>query len=336
MAPEFIILMMIMLSLMLYAILAGADFGAGVWEFSTALQSTIKEQRLIYGAIGPVWEANHVWLIFALVTMFGAFPSAFAAVCRALWVPLLLALLGIVFRGAGLVFHSYAAGAVRQQAAWGAIFALASTATPFFLGASVGAVASGRLPVTAQGNFTGDYLADWITPLSIFTAFFAVAMCAYLAAIYLTRDAWRGGDSALVELWRQRALGSGVWLGILAIAGLAVVATDAPFLWERFRDRALPLVGSSVLTGLFSLRALWTRRFSSAVAGAGATVAAVTWGWGVVQYPEIVPSEITVFTAKSPDAVLWVMVWAIAGGSILIVPSLGYLLYLFKGKRPET
>lgn len=333
MAPEIVILVMIMVALTLYAILGGADFGAGVWEFNTALQASPKEQRLIYGAMGPVWEANHVWLIFALVGMFGAFPIAFAALCRALWLPLLLALLGIVFRGAGFVFHSYATGAVRQQAAWGAVFALASTATPFFLGACVGAIASGRLAVTARGDFDGHFVSGWISPLAVYSAFFAVAICAYLAAIYLTRDSHRADDAGLVRLWRQRALGSGIWLGILAIAGLALLATDAPDLWANFRGRAAPLVVLSVLGGAFSIWALWMRRFTGASLGAVVAVGSVVWGWGIAQFPMLVPPTISIDVAKAPRAVLQPMIWAIVAGSVLVVPSLGYLLLLFKGQR---
>ncbi|MCI0410623.1 MAG: cytochrome d ubiquinol oxidase subunit II, partial [Acidobacteria bacterium] len=325
----------IMVGLTLYALLGGADFGAGIWEFNTALQAPEKERALIYRAIGPVWEANHVWLIFVLVGLHTAFPPAFAAVSRALWIPLLLGLVGILFRGVGFAFRSYAAGAVRQQAVWGAVFALASTAAPFFLGAAAGAIASGQLALTAKGDYTGDYLTGWISPMSIFNAFFAVGVCAYLAAVYLTREAGHDGDPALVALWRQRALATGAWMGILAMAGLMVVATDAPVLWKGFRARAWPLVGLSILGGIFSLLALLLRRFTGAVLGAGVAVAGVLWGWGVAQYPVIIPPAVIVKAAKGPDAVLWALIGGFAIGATLLVPSLGYLFYLFKGKRPE-
>lgn len=324
-----------MVGLTLYILLGGADFGAGIWEFNTALQASEKERALIYRAVGPVWEANHVWLIFILVGLHTAFPPAFAALCRVLWIPLLLALVGIVFRGVGFAFRSYAAGAVRQQAVWGAVFAFASTAAPFFLGASAGAIASGRLAVTPQGGYTGDYVTGWISPMSIFNAFFTVGVCAYLAAVYLTREADHEGDPTLVATWRRRALATGAWMGILAMAGLAFVATDAPLLWQGFRSQAWPLVGVSIGGGLFSLWALLRRRFTGAILGAGAAVAAVVWGWGVAQYPAIIPPALTIEAAKGPDSVLWAMIWGIAAGAVLLVPSLGYLFYLFKGKRPE-
>src|SRR5688572_8082843 len=163
----------------LYALMGGADFGAGVWEFNTALRSPEKEQALIYRAIGPVWEANHVWLIFVVVGLFAGFPAAFSAIFRALWVPLLLALIGIVFRGVGFIFRSYASDSVPEKFVWGAVFAFASTGAPFFLGASLGAILSGQLAVTADGDFTGDYLTGWISSVSVFSAFFGVGVCAY-------------------------------------------------------------------------------------------------------------------------------------------------------------
>jgi cytochrome d ubiquinol oxidase subunit II len=333
--PELIVLGYIAIGLTFYALLGGADFGAGVWEFNTALRASKKERELIYQAIGPVWEANHVWLIFVLIVLFSAFPPAFAALSRALWIPLMLALVGIVFRGVGFAFHSYASGAVRQQKVWGAVFALASTAAPFFLGAVVGAVSSGGLDVTARGGFNGDYLMGWIRPTSIFCAFFAVGLCAYLAAVYLVREADSKGDAALTTIWRRRALGTGAWMGVLALVGLAVVAMDAPALWEGFRERAWPLVALSMLAGLFSLWTLWRCRFSAAVVGAGATVAPVLLGWGVAQYPAIIPPAVTIETAKAPETVLWVIAWGVAGGTVLLAPSLGYLFYLFKAKRPK-
>jgi cytochrome d ubiquinol oxidase subunit II len=336
MAPELIILGVILAGLTLYALLGGADFGAGVWEFNTALQAPEQERVLIYRAIGPVWEANHVWLIFVLVGLHTAFPLAFAALGRALWLPLLLALVGIVFRGVGFAFRSYAAGAVRHQAVWGAVFAFASTAAPFFLGAACGAIASGRLSVTMQGDYTGNYLIGWLSPFSIFAAFLAVGVCSYLAAVYLTREAAQGGDAALTALWRRRALATGIWMGVLALTGLVLVATDAPLLWEGFRARAWPLVGLSIAGGLGSLWALLRRRFTSAILGADTAVAAVIWGWGIAQYPMIIPPSLTITAAKGPDAVLRVMLWGIGAGAVLLFPSLVYLFVLFKGQRLEA
>lgn len=335
MEPEHLILFVILAALTLYAIFGGADFGGGIWEFNTAFQSSDKERRLIQTAIGPVWEANHVWLLFVLMLMTNAFPSAWAALSQALFVPLLLALVGIVFRGAAFAFRAYAVGAVSQQRLWGTVFALASTMAPFFLGASMGAIASGRLEITADGHFTGDFLVGWISPLSIFTAFFAVGMSAYLAAFFLTREAMQIGDEDLRCVWRQRSLATGMWMGILALVGLVFVSMEAPFLREGFFTRGWPLVGTSVLAGVVSLIAMWRDKINVAVLGAATTVGAVTCGWGISQFPFIVPPSLTVEMAKAPANVLWWMVGSTAVGISIVAPSIACLLVLFKRTSRE-
>ncbi|MBI2477246.1 MAG: cytochrome d ubiquinol oxidase subunit II [Planctomycetia bacterium] len=334
MEPESLLLVVMHVSLTLYAMLGGADFGGGIWELNTAFQASDKERRLIYSAIGPVWEANHVWLIFVLVLSANAFPIAFAAACRALWLPLLLTLVGIVFRGSAFAFRSYTRGHQRQEA-WDVIFALASTLAPFFLGVSVGAIASGQLSVAPDGSFYGDALTDWLSPLSIFTAFFAVGMCAYLAAFYLTREANQSADRELTTTWRTRSLATGIWMSVLSCVGLAFVAIEAPLLWSGFGARGWPLVIVALVAGAFSLVAMWRRRYTIAAVSAAVTVASVMWGWAVAQYPLLVPPTLTVHVAKAPDRVLTLVIIIVAGGFLLVVPSLGYLLYLFKSKpRP--
>lgn len=333
MTPEIVALALIVTGLTVYALFAGADFGAGIWEVNTALLATPKERALLFGAIGPVWEANHVWLIFVLVMLFGAFPPAFAAVCQALWVPLALALAGIVFRGVGFAFRSYSAGAARQQFAWEILFAVGSAAAPFFLGASIGAIASGALDVAPDGSFDGNYLTGWISPLALFMGFFVVGTCAFLAAVYLAREASAQGDPELVLVWRQRALATGIWMGVLALAGVVYVALDAPLLWEGFRQRSWPLVAGSVVAGFVSLESLVRHRFRAAAVGAATAVVAVIWGWAVAQYPFVVPPAITIDQAKAPAQVLWYLIATAGAGALLLVPALGYLLYLFKVGR---
>jgi len=336
MQPESILLCVMFLALTAYAILGGADFGAGVWEINTAFQSNEKQRKLLYSAIGPVWEANHVWLIFILVATFGAFPTAFAAICQALWLPLALAMTGIVFRGVGFAFRSYTSAQAQQQAAWEAVFAIGSTAAPFFLGASIGAVASGNLGITRDGKFEGDYLTGWISPLSLFTGFFVVGMCAFLSAVFLTREASQLGDRQLVRLWRRRALATGLAVGVLAMAGIFFVAGSAPTVWDGFRSRSWPLVGGSVAAGSLSLVSLLFERYRSAAFATATAVAAVIWGWAVAQYPYIVPPLISIEDAKAPANILWLMIATVGLGALLVLPSLGYLLYLFKVHRSQT
>jgi len=335
MTPDEVLLLVLLGGLTLYALMGGADFGAGVWEFNTALQATPRERAFLYRAIGPIWEANHVWLIFVLVGLFVGFPVAFAALCRALWLPFLLALAGIVFRGAGFVFHAYGEDPSRARPAWSAVFALASTLAPFFLSASAWAIASGRLEIGADGTFSGSHATGWLNPMSIFGAFFGVAVCAYLASVYLVRDAWRERERALMDLWRRRAIATGVWMGILSAAGLALVMTEAPELWASFAKRSWPLVAASVGAGVVSLAALVLRRPTLAAFSAAGAVAAVIWGWGLAQFPAIVPPRLTAAGTRAPDAVLDAVSIAIGGGFVLLAPALVLLLRLFKAGRPR-
>lgn len=330
MGPDDWLLLVMLTALTLYALLGGADFGAGVWEFTTALQSSEHERQHIYKAIGPVWEANHVWLIFILMILMNGFPLAFAALSRALWLPLLLSLVGIVFRGASYVFRSYSQGPQGERTLWEAVFAIASTATPFFLGASAGAIASGKLAISPSGEYQASVLTGWMTALPIFTAFFSVALCGFSSAVFLTREAALLGDEVLTRLWKQRAMATGLWMGLLSSGGLAMVAVEAPKLAAGFAERGWPLVLGAVASGSATLVALARERFGVAVLLAMTAVAAVLWGWGVSQYPVIVPPHLTAAATRAPDVVLWPMLIVIALGAVLLLPALGYLMYLFK------
>lgn len=335
MGPDDFLLIVMLTALTLYALWGGADFGAGIWEFTSVLQSTEKERQHIYRAIGPVWEANHVWLIFVLVILLNGFPLALAALGRALWLPLLLVLCGIVFRGTSYVFRSYGLGKQREKRLWEASFAAASTATPFFLGACAGAIASGKLAITTTGDFHADYLTGWISAETVFTGFYGVAMCAYLSAVYLTREADLIEDAELTATWRQRSLSTGLWMGILSLGGLVMVSIDMPDLAEGFRVRGWPFVVLSLVCGFGSLYALWKANYTRAVLASSGAVASVIWGWGVSQYPVLIPPDITSEHVKAPDNVLWLMILVIMAGAVFLLPALGYLLILFKAQRPD-
>ena len=330
MAPELIVLGIMLTALGLYAVLGGADFGAGIWEFTTCLEDDEADRRLIADAIGPVWEANHVWLIFVLIILFNDFPLAFAATSRALWVPLLLALMGIVFRGAGFVIRAYAIGADWLRDIAGAAFALASTFTPFFMGVSVGAISTGELPIAADGTYAGDQLTDWLTPLSLYSGILAVGMCSFLAAVYLSREASLKDDPTLLRIWRSRALAAGIWVGILAWLGLLMCKLEAPMLWDGLIARGWPLIAASMLSGISSLAALRTYRFQFANIMAAFAVGTVLLGWGLGSYPQLIPPNITIESSKAPDVVLWAMATCILGGSVILFPALWWLLKIFK------
>lgn len=330
MGPDDLLLIVMLSALTLYAVMGGADFGGGVWEFTTALQATDRERQHIYKAIGPVWEANHVWLIFVAIILMNGFPAAFAALGKALWLPLILVLCGIIFRGSAYIFRSYGRGPRRERAMWEAIFAIASTATPMFLGAAAGSVASGRLAIPVETSPTADFVVGWISPMAVFTGFYAVGMCAYLAAVFLTREAHAIADEQLTQVWRQRALSTGVWMGLLSFGGLVMVAIESPLLTTGFLTRGWPLVIASLACGIGSLVEVWRLKCTRAAIAAGGAVATVIWGWGVSQYPAIIPPGITAATAKAPDYVLWLMLVVISLGTMFLLPALAYLLVLFK------
>lgn len=330
------VLLIVMLSaLTLYAILGGADFGAGVWEFTTAMQATDRERQHIYKAIGPVWEANHVWLIFVLVILMNGFPAAFAALGRALWLPLLLSLVGIIFRGVAYIFRSYGTGPRRERALWEAIFAIASTATPLFLGSAAGAVASGQLKIPTDITSPADVMFGWISALPVFTGFYSVLMCAYLTAVFLTREAKQMNDEHLTTLWRQRALSTGLWMGVLSFGGLVMIVIEAPSLANGFLARGWPLVLVSLMCGIGSLVEVWRLNCARAVIATGGAVTCVIWGWGISQYPAIIPPAIKAGSAKAPDNVLWMMIVVIALGAVFLLPALGYLFVLFKREQHQ-
>jgi len=336
MGPEAIILVILWSALTLYLLFGGADFGVGVWEVNTALQATERDRNMLYKAIGPVWEANHVWLIFFLVVMHAAFPRAYAALGQALWVPLLIAIVGIVFRGAAYAFRSNLLGRSEQRAIWEAVFAVASTVAPFFLGAAAGAVASGRLEFNDAGEYQGDILTGWISPLSIFTGFFTVGVCAFLSAVYMLRESVNQQHADLAKVWRRRALTTGIIMGILSMIGVAFLAFEPESFWTGFRERGFPLFGLGVASGIAALVAIWFTRPLAATIAAASTVTCVIWGWGVSQYPILLPPNLTIENCKTSDSVLWAMLYSIAAGMVIVVPSLWWLLAIFKGAHHDA
>jgi len=229
-----------------YALLGGADFGAGIWDLLAGGARRGQRQRdLIAHSIGPVWEANHVWLIFVIVLLWTAFPTVFAAVMSTMYIPLTLAALGIIARGAAFAFRK-ASDQLGQQRLFGATFALSSVLTPFFLGTVAGGIASGRVPL---GLAAGNLLTSWWNPTSVLGGTIAVGTVAYLAATYLCADATREGQYQLAEAFRRRALTTGLVLGAVALGGIAVLHADAPYLFDGLTHRALPLVVVSAVAG---------------------------------------------------------------------------------------
>lgn len=315
------------LGVTLYALFGGADFGGGFWDMFAGNAKKGKNQRqLIEHSIGPVWETNHVWLIFVLVIMWTCFSKLFGSVTSTLWIPFTLAAFGIIARGAGFGFRK-SVNKLWQQRLFGATFAAASIITPFFFGTIAGAVASGRVPV---GVGAGDPIRSWLNPVPIMVGILAVTICAYLAAVYLTADARRSGDQRLVQQFRRRALVSGVVAGIVAIAGIFLFHSHAQTLTHQLTHRGLPLIILSAVAGIATIALLYGGYFISARLSAAVAVTAVIWGWGAAQYPHLLNPGLTISQAAAEPAVLKATLISLAIGAVFLVPSLIWLYVLFQ------
>jgi cytochrome d ubiquinol oxidase subunit II len=330
-SPEATILGIVWLGLTLYVLLAGADFGGGVWDLFASGVRPQEQRALISAAIGPVWEANHVWLIFVLTGLLSAFPTVFADLSVALYLPFSLALVGIVLRGSAFAFRSHGEADSAWQRSWTRVFGIASLVTPFVLGAAAGSIASGRIRVV-DGEVRAGLVSSWTSPLSLFAGLFALTICAYLAATYLTVEAIQRGERELERDFRSRALVAGVIAGVLAAVGLVLVHSEAPVLWDGMRESGLLFVALSAIAGVGSLISVWTRRYRLARAGAVVAVASVLFGWGVAQWPYLIVPDVTVTSAAAPDATLRVVVVGFAIGGAVLAPSLYLLFRIFKSE----
>jgi cytochrome bd ubiquinol oxidase subunit II len=329
---EAAILGIVWIGLTLYVLLGGADFGGGVWDLFASGERAQEQRGLISAAIGPVWEANHVWLIFVLTGLLSAFPAVFADLSIALYLPFSLALVGIVLRGSAFAFRAHGEPDSPWQRSWTRIFGIASLVTPFVLGAAAASIASGRIRVV-DGEVRAGLVSSWTSLLSLFGGLFAVTICAYLAATYLTVEAVQRGERELERDFRVRALAAGAIAGLLAGAGLVLVSVDAPILWEGMRDAGLAFAAASAVGGVTSLTAVWTRRYRIGRIAAIAAVAAVLFGWGVAQWPYLIVPDVTVTDAAAPDGTLRVVIVGFTVGGALLAPSLYLLFRIFKLER---
>jgi cytochrome bd ubiquinol oxidase subunit II len=315
--------------LTLYAALGGADFGGGLWDLLAGGDQRGRGPRqLIDDTITPVWEANHVWLIFVLVIFWTAFPPAFAAVMTATALPLWLAAFGIVLRGAGFAFRKEVE-TLRWQRLFGAAFAFSSLIVPFFMGTVIGAIASGRVPDTLAHTD----LAVWTGPTSLLIGALFVAVCAYLAAAFLTQEASRRGDHRLRRYFAQRAAAAGAVSGALALATLLEVHSANPALFHGLTHRALPLVIVSAICGFAVLALLATGRWPGLRPLSVLGVAAVVWGWGVAQYPVLLPGTgLTLTSGAAPHSILVTVVVVFVAAVLLVGPSF-LLLFSLHGRQ---
>jgi cytochrome d ubiquinol oxidase subunit II len=317
-------------ALIVYAVLAGADFGGGVWDLLARGPRAADQRSAIAAAMGPVWEANHVWLIFLIVLLFTCFPSAFAVLSVAFFAPFHLVLVGVVLRGAAFVFRAHGHEAVSTGLNWGLVFGGASTITPFLLGACLGAVSNGHVRVDDSG-VTPDSAGAWLDPLALATGALALALCAYLAAVYLTLET----EGEVREDFRRRALA--VWLvaGALSIWTLLLTYAEAPRLWMGLTSaRAAPAVAAGILLAPASALAMWRRRFQLARLLGAAQVVLLLVGWALAQRPYIIYPDVTLTGSAAPDATLKFVLWTLIPGLGLLLPSLWLLFAVFKGRNP--
>lgn len=322
--PEFVLALM-WVGVTLYAVFAGADFGAGFWDLvAGGARSGAEQRQLIEHSIGPVWEADHVWLIFVLVVLWTGFPVAFAAVMSNLYVPLTAAAIGIILRGAGFAFRKSVHG-VQIRRVLGFTFAVSSVITPFCFGAVAGAVASGRVSID-QGSIQP--FAPWVHPTSIMGGTLAVVTCAYLAAAFLAADAARRHEDALAEHFRRRGLATAVVAGAVAAAGIFVLRADAPELYHGLTGRGLPLIAASAAAGLASLALLAKARYGAARLAVVVAIVAVVWGWAAGQYPDLLVGQLTIADAAGSRTTLVAMLACLGVGSLFFVPPLIVLLVL--------
>ncbi|HEU4462490.1 MAG TPA: cytochrome d ubiquinol oxidase subunit II [Solirubrobacterales bacterium] len=310
-----------------YALFGGADFGGGFWDLvAGGAERGERPRATIQRSLTPVWEANHVWLIFCLVVLWTAFPSAFYALMTTLYVPLTIAAFGIILRGSGFAFRKSIEGLSGRRAA-GAVFAISSLLTPFFMGTVVGAIAAENVP--ADGN--GDAFSSWLQPLPLLIGVLFVVGGAYLAAIFLVGDARRAGDEEMERYFARRALGAAVVAGALAVVGLFVLDSEAPYVHDRLLDQGLPLVILSLVGGAAVIAVLVRGGRRPLRPLAGAAFVAVIWGWAVAQFPYLLPTGLRIDQAAAPDATLTVVLIVFGVAAVLVLPSL-FLLFTLAQK----
>jgi cytochrome d ubiquinol oxidase subunit II len=317
-------------SLVLYALGAGADFGGGVWDLLAKGPRARRQRETIAHAIGPIWEANHVWLILVIVLLFVAFPPVFAAASIALHIPLAIMLVGIVLRGSAFVFRTYDVQTDQVQRNWSRVFAVGSIVAPVMLGTCVGAIASGGIRVNLEtGGVQTNFISQWLAPFPIAIGFWTLALFAFLAAVYLTNEPC---DAELQEDFRRRALGAGMAVAAMALVSFILAETGAPLIRSGLSKEwwSIPF---QVVTGLVSvgaLAAVWKRHYRWARVLAMAQITFIVAGWGLAQFPFLIGPDLTFANTAAPDSVLRVLVGALAAGAVLLFPSLWYLYRVFK------
>jgi len=332
---NYVVAILLWLSVIIYAVFGGADFGAGIWELFTFGPHGRDQRNLITSALGPVWEANNVWLIYLIVGLFVAFPIVSYTLACALFIPLSLALLGVVFRGASFAFHSHIRENIRLRLFWARFFSIASTITPFLLGTVAGAVASDQITLH-NGIPPLIVWWPWLNPFSLTIGFMALGICATIAASYLVVNAIMVGRNDLAEDFRQRTLAAGTTTAILGIIGFALMPFFARVLWDGLFIRTYAIWGViiTIVLGTSAAITMYNRRYKTARFLIDMDVTAFFGTWGLAQIPYIIPPQLTVNDASSPPTTLLEFLISAILGMLLLIPSLWLLFYIFHSRSP--
>jgi cytochrome bd ubiquinol oxidase subunit II len=325
---ETLIAAVMLASLILYALMGGADYGGGMWDLLASGPKAQRQRHAIVDAIAPIWEANHVWLILVVVLLFTAFPRAFSVIMIALHIPITAMLIGIVLRGSAFVFRKYDSTEDAVQRRWSTIFGIASFFTPFFQGLTMGALTTGDIHFAGDRVTTG-FFAGWLTPFALTCGLFALALFAFLAATYMTVDLQDQPD--LQNDFRLRATWAQAALIPLAVIVFVTSKYGAPLMFHELTNWWAPLLlGWTVLSAVTATLALWFRKFYLARIAAVAEVTFILVGWGLAQFPHLVTPDVSIQNAAAPESTLKLLLLALGAGAVVLLPSLLYLFQIFK------
>lgn len=325
--PRLLCELVLALGFLMYALFGGADFGGGIWTALAFGPRAHLQRDALFDAIGPVWETNHVWLIFVVVTLFTAFPVGFAILFTALMPPLVCALVGINFRGAAFAFRHFGRETRRELPMSAAVFEVASALTPFTLGMAVAAIAAGRITLV-QGKPITD-LAAWVSPFTLCGGLTGLAICAYLAPIYMTVRV----SGELREDFRKASLIAGWALGASTTLSIPVALYQAPLFAHRlYASWPLGFVAGAVTLGAATQWLLWRRRFWRAHLSAGATVTCTLAGFAAALRPDLLIGQLSFAAAAAPRPTLVAFLAVLPIGALILLPSLGYLYWTFRGQ----
>jgi cytochrome d ubiquinol oxidase subunit II len=324
----------VLIGMAAYAVFGGADFGSGIWSALASGDKRDQQREALYRAIGPVWEANNVWLVFAVVFLLMAFPFAFGDIFIALLVPITIGLISVVLRGAAFAFRNFARESGERGASiHGVVFSAASVIAPLFFGIALGTLASGRITLNSSGSVTSGLWSPWGHAFPVLTGVLAVAVCAFLTTSFMTTRV----KGELREIFRLRGLLSGVAVGFLGIVTLAVSHWDASGFWSNWlRPWPLAISGAALVAGLGALAVLWMRWYPLSPIATGGAVGTLVGAWGVIMYPYLILPAESIFDAGSNHAMLRDSLIGLLVGAVLLVPSALMLYGMFINAGAES